>query len=608
MRKLTAGETVFYQGKPYIIEGFENLDKIVCKDTKGNFKILNITELDEEHQGKEQSYPPPVESLNDKFYQTALKRLEIIKPLLQARSKKAVRERAKEYGYCAQTLYNWINAYIESGNSILALMPKYEKRGGKGKTRIGKEQKKIIDEIILNRYLSRQKITVAQIVREINAIFYKKGLEPVSYNTVNRIIKQIDERTAYKSREGRNRYLNNLKPSANSFEVSRPLEVIQIDHTPLDLQIVDETYRKPIGRPYLTLALDVYSRMIYGFHLTLDAPSLYSVGQTLYMGLLPKEEYLQKTGIKGKWNIFGIPDTIHVDNAKEFRSRGLKTFCEIFGINLEFRPKGMPFFGGHVERVIKTVNMHVHSLSGTTFSNPHERGDYKSEKKAVFTLKELESYIAEWIVNIYHKTPHNGLDGMTPEDKFSEGLRGENGLPVPIRILDSAEEKKFARISLLPFEERKITKQGVSLFKLRYYDEALSVFIRPKSNDKYIFRYDPKDLNQIYFYHPDLREYIEIPGVKKLYPPPTKWELDTVAKETKRYRQREIHNEMVYDAILRLRKREEEASKKTKQARRKKENRKIRSPLSNKEQQNTRKPVSGTAKPKIKKFDIDFED
>ena len=297
-----------------------------------------------------------------------------------------------------------------------------------------------------------------------------------------------------------------------------------------------------------------------------------------------------------------------MDNAKEFRSRGLKTFCEIFGINLEFRPRGMPYFGGHVERVIKTINMHVHSLSGTTFSNPKERGDYQSEKKAVFTLRELERYIAEWIVNVYHKTPHAGLDGMTPEEKFAEGLKGKNGLPVPVRILNGPEEKKFARISLLPFEERKITKQGVSLFKLKYYDEALSALIKPGGGEKHIFRYDPKNLNSIYFYHPDLKEYLEIPSVKKLHPPPTKWELEAVAKETKKHRQREIHNEMVYEAILRLRKMEEEASKKTKLARRKKENRTTHSPLSGKGKKEKPKSASLKTKPKIKKFDIDFED
>ena len=607
MYRLTPGETVYYESKPYIIESLASLDELICKDSKGKIRILDPKDLDET-KNENANVIVPSEHIDTKLYEAASKRLEIIKPLLKKRSRKEMEEAAKENGFSIQTLYNWINAYIESGESILALVPRYGQRGGKGKPRISEEQKKVIDEIIASRYLSPQKPNAAQIAREINALLRESGLEPVSYSTVNRIVKGLDERESYRKREGRSAYLNALKPSPGSLEATRPLEIVQIDHTPLDIQIVDERYRKPIGRPYITVALDVYSRTIYGFFVSLDAPGLYSVGQTLHMGLLPKEGYLENLGVEGEWKIFGVPETIHVDNAKEFRSRGLKTFCEIFGINLEFRPKGLPFFGGHVERVIRTINTQVHALSGTTFSNPKERGEYKSEGKAVFTLKELERYIADWIVNVYHKSPHKGLDGMTPEEKFEEGLKGKNGLPVPLRILGGREEKKFARIALLPFEERKITKQGVALFKLRFYDESLTPLIKPGKSEKHIFRYDPKDLNQIYFFHPDLKEFIEIPSVKRLYPPPTKWELEAVTQEMKRgMRRREVHNEAVYEAISRLRKMEEEASAKTKQARRKSESRRTVSLLAKKGEPEKPKRPSKT-KPKIKKFEIDFED
>jgi len=606
MHKIRIGEIVFYQGKEYIIEGIDGLKKLICRDEKGNLKVIDISEIDEKSNRKVCFIPE--ESIDKSLYEKAKKRFEIIKPLLQKRSKKEIIKRAKECGYSVPTLYNWIKTYIESNKNILSLMPKFDKRGGKGKPRIDENRLEIINQIIAERYLSMQKLNIAQITKEINAILYNQGLNTVSYNTIKNIVKQIDERYVYKKREGRKKYLNNLKPSPNEFISSYPLEIIQIDHTPLDIQIVDETYRKPIGRPYITVAMDIYSRMIYGFYVTLDAPSLYSVGQTLYMGLFQKEEYLAKIGVEGEWNIFGIPDTIHVDNAKEFRSRGLQTFCEMMGINLEFRPRGQPFFGGHIERVIKTINLQIHTLKGTTFSNPKERGEYQSEKQATFTLKELERYIAEWIVNVYHKTPHNGLDGMTPEQKFEEGLSNKNGLPVEIKILNSESERRFVKIALLPFEERKITKQGVSLFKLKFFDESLIPFITPNNNVKHIFRYDPKDLNQIYFYHPDIKEYIEIPNIKKMYPPPTKWELEAVSKEIKKLRKREINSEKIYEAILKLRKMEEDASQKTKHARRKKENRNIQTPLSQKDKQNKNEKNSTRSKPKITKFEIDFED
>ena len=52
-----------------------------------------------------------------------------------------------------------------------------------------------------------------------------------------------------------------------------PLDLVQVDHTPMDLIVVDPIDREPIGRPWLTVAIDTYSRCIAGFHVTLEAPA-----------------------------------------------------------------------------------------------------------------------------------------------------------------------------------------------------------------------------------------------------------------------------------------------------------------------------------------------
>ena len=47
-------------------------------------------------------------------------------------------------------------------------------------------------------------------------------------------------------------------------EIVALLEQVQIDHTVIDLMIVDEINRQPIGRPYITVAIDVFSRCLIG--------------------------------------------------------------------------------------------------------------------------------------------------------------------------------------------------------------------------------------------------------------------------------------------------------------------------------------------------------
>ena len=51
-----------------------------------------------------------------------------------------------------------------------------------------------------------------------------------------------------------------------------------MEHTPVDLIVVDDRHRLPIGRPYLTAAIDVFSRCVVGVVVTLEAPSALSVG------------------------------------------------------------------------------------------------------------------------------------------------------------------------------------------------------------------------------------------------------------------------------------------------------------------------------------------
>jgi putative transposase len=84
---------------------------------------------------------------------------------------------------------------------------------------------------------------------------------------------------------------------------------------------------------------------------------------------------------------------VHADNGADFKGEALRRGCEDYGIRIEFRPPGRAHFGGHIERPIGTLMQRVHTLPGTTYSNPLERGDYRSEKAACLTLKELEYWL-----------------------------------------------------------------------------------------------------------------------------------------------------------------------------------------------------------------------
>jgi putative transposase len=106
------------------------------------------------------------------------------------------------------------------------------------------------------------------------------------------------------------------------------MDLLQIDHTLVDVIVVDQQKRLPIGRPWLTLAIDVRTRMVAGFHVSLWSPSTISLSLALSQAVLPKTSWLADRELQTlDWPVHGLPRTIRGDNAKEFHAEALVRGC-----------------------------------------------------------------------------------------------------------------------------------------------------------------------------------------------------------------------------------------------------------------------------------------
>ena len=280
---------------------------------------------------------------------------------------------------------------------------------------MGTKREQLIDVAINDFYLRPERPTVAALHREISVAIRKAGLPVPSYKAIQRRVAEFDRRTLLKKRLGAKHARQHLSPVQEGVRMNEPLELMQIDHTLADVIVVDEIDREPIGRPWLTLAIDVATRTVPGFHLSLEAPCATSVALALSMAVLPKERLLATLGVDLTWPCYGLPQRVHLDNAHEFRSKALKHGCQEYGIEICYRPPGQPHFGGHIERLIGTMMGEVHLLPGTTFSSVADRGNYKSTNAAVMTMRELEAWLAVQIAGVYHVRPHRGL-GKPPQE------------------------------------------------------------------------------------------------------------------------------------------------------------------------------------------------
>ena len=102
-----------------------------------------------------------------------------------------------------------------------------------------------------------------------------------SYKTVRSRVMGIDLRRRTRLREGQKAAADKFRPVMGGLKATEPLSLVQIDHTLVDVIIVDELQRQPMGRPWLTLVVDVAPRAVLGFYLSLNAPSSLSVAMAL---------------------------------------------------------------------------------------------------------------------------------------------------------------------------------------------------------------------------------------------------------------------------------------------------------------------------------------
>jgi putative transposase len=279
-----------------------------------------------------------------------------------------------------------------------------------------------------------------------------------------------------------------------------------------------------------------------------------------------KAPWLQQRGIEAHWPIVGKPHRLGVDNASEFHSAAFARGCAQHGIGIEWRPPGLPHFGGVVERVIGTLMQLVHALPGTTFSSPALRGDYDSDKAACLTLEELERWLAVAIAKYYHLRPHGGMDGETPLHRYEEGLRA---LAAANKTVPMPRDPRTFLIDFLPVVRRSLQRDGITVDHITYYSDALRPWIQLRNQPApLLIRRDPRDLSRIFVLDAENNDYLEIPYRVLSRPAITLWEHKLARKRLREQRRTAIDEASLFAAIDEMREIERKAETLTRTARR----------------------------------------
>ncbi|MHA6833220.1 transposase family protein [Ralstonia pseudosolanacearum] len=425
------GSTVIHDTREYTVLRAADLNKVIAREeASGELVLLNLGSLNAPFRGGDGQVEPrgqvDLEDVCDEDWGIAQSRLDTISPLLDLRRNRTKADYvavAANAGVSVPTLYSWLRMYLSS-EQLSSLIPA-RKSGGRGRSRLSPEVKLLLDDYVQEHHLTKQKPSVAKTAREIRRLCHDAGIEPLpAVSTIHRHLGWLDEHESLKRREGRRAAEQQFRVNKGSIpDADWPLALVQVDHTLLPVIIVDDKHRKSIGRAWITLAIDVFSRVCLGMYLSFDAPSAMSAGMCVSHAILTKDAWMVRVGCGDiEWPFYGVMDVLHLDNAREFRGKMLALAAREYHIDIHLRPVKQPRYGGHIERLMGTVSEELKGLKGATFANPRQKGEYDAEGNACMTLDELEKWLVLMFAR-YHRAVHSGI-GTTPLTKWREGILG----------------------------------------------------------------------------------------------------------------------------------------------------------------------------------------
>lgn len=298
----------------------------------------------------------------------------------------------------------------------------------------------VVREVVLSQK-DAAKVTNAAMLRKARAALIRAGIcEGVSDYRLRRLIAEVS-RAEDLHLEAKSRERAALKPGTvyGARLVSRPGEVVQVDATTTNLHVYDA--RLGWVRAMILSAIDVYTRSVLALRVVTGTPTSRDVAMLVWdMG----RPYVTRAGFPyelayhhgvprllsinanpddveaGELERIGIkpalaPSVIVMDHGKEFDSAHLMSALARIGVDVEFCAPRTPHAKGVVEafhNAIREIQALLPAYKGADVNN-HPAG---VEDLATLTAQDLRDALWEYVLEIYHHTPHRGLTAAHRSD------------------------------------------------------------------------------------------------------------------------------------------------------------------------------------------------
>lgn len=247
----------------------------------------------------------------------------------------------------------------------------------------------------------------------------------------------------------------------------------EIDSTVADVYVVaDYDRHKVLGRPTIYVVIDVASRMIVGFHVSLRWASWDCARQALYNAFTDKVDFCSRHGLdigNDEWPSVGIPAKILCDRG-EMIGHKARVVAKNLGTIIQIAPPYRADVKGIVERRFGIANEDLHFVPGTTLAQLRQRGEPDYRLNSVLTLNE----VTQILCSLFHL--HNTQRQF--DELFADGLVAQDLAPTPVNFWSfHVSENRHALkqrskdeiiAALLPSVPASITDRGIKYKEMRF--------------------------------------------------------------------------------------------------------------------------------------------
>lgn len=417
------------------------------------------------------------------------------------------------------TIYRWRRTYLRAQRDVRALFTQFDARGGKGRSRLDSVVEELLDDAVDAIALKQRRFSAQDILAHLTTAIQiankkrslEEQLDAPSLRTVQRrvlMLSEFDLTVAASSlREAERRF----SLQGRSRVVGRILEMVEIDHTPVDLIVVNEA-GVAIRRPTATFVLDRASRCVLGFHLSLAGHGVPAVFEALRHALLPKAYLTDRyADLQIEWPCFGWMERVLMDNGREFHADAVADALLNLGIACEYAKSRCPNDKPFVERFQRTFNYgFIHKLPGTTLDKVHKRVGFKAEDEALLTLGELDRLIHVWICNVYHLRPHRGLDWRAPLSVWNDSAKV---FPPQLKMNAVDVDIEFSELS-----ESRLQRYGIDLNTFVYSSPRLLTLGRLlPAKSKVKVKWPRNDVGHVWVWDITTQDYFKVENKEQEY-------------------------------------------------------------------------------------------